>query len=117
MEYTYRLLYRPFEHRNCPQHDFLRWENDGSIFGMVTYSDRLLDSEIKHYSLSPISEMIEASKLNYANDYYDKITIDFDPKNNYCTVHLSLMGEHMDSYRASPVGVLSDIRTKSYRII
>ena len=51
MRYKYRLLYRPFGVGTYPTSDFIKWEDDGSKFGILVYSRELTEKEIYKFEL------------------------------------------------------------------
>jgi len=55
-EYRYHLTLRPFGIGTYPNENFVKWEDDGSQFGVLVYSDKVPASRVSHYSLNPITE-------------------------------------------------------------
>jgi hypothetical protein len=61
MEYKYHLTLRPFSIGTQPDEGFLRFEDDGTRYGVLVYSRKLSLKEAKHFSLTAITE---AEELN-----------------------------------------------------
>ena len=54
MKYRYQLVYRPFSIGVYPTASFLKWEDDGSRFGVLVYSRELTEIEMHKYELRPL---------------------------------------------------------------
>lgn len=70
--YTYALTIRPFDIGTYPKQNFIRYveeEEDNYKFGLLEYSEPLDDTAINHYSLAPVSELLEYDGVVF--DYYD----------------------------------------------
>ena len=57
MEYSYNLTLRPFGIGTYPSENFLRWQDDGTQFGKIIYSQKIPAKRAAHYSLAHITEV------------------------------------------------------------
>ncbi len=119
MEYKYNLRSRPFgigTYPNIPS--FIRFEEDGSRFGCVVYSNALSIELMEKYELVPITDILKYDGANMLwNDEYDaKISI---PKNDRGTYYVQIVinhnGKEHKPTTKSGVEFLKDIYYGTYK--
>ncbi len=84
-KYTYALTIRPFDIGTYPKQNFIRVVEEAPEykFGLLEYSEPLDDTAIQHYSLAPVSEILQydGSMIDYYEGNYAKVKIERDSKN------------------------------------
>lgn len=84
-KYTYALTIRPFDIGTYPKQHFIRVVQEAPEYkyGLLEYSFPLDDTAIQHYSLAPVSEILQydQSTIDYYEGNYAKVKIERDSKN------------------------------------
>jgi len=124
LEYKYQLCYRPFSIGTYPsdkQFGYVRWEDDGSRYGLVVYSKPLPKEEYDSYELSPVTELekYNKSQIYYFDDYKANVSID---KNNSGRIYVAVEkldenGEIVDKSYESPTEFLKNIDDGKYKLV
>lgn len=83
--YTYALTIRPFDSENYPKQNFIRLVEEAPEYkyGLLEYSEPLDDTAIQHYSLAPVSEILQfdGTTLDYYEGNFAKVKIERDSYN------------------------------------
>ncbi len=72
-EYRYTMRARPFDIGTYPKEGFLRYEPEGGKFGTVVYDRKMPIKEFKKWEFIPETELQEAVKTEYTNEYHERI--------------------------------------------
>jgi len=83
--YTYALTIRPFDIGTYPKQNFIRVVEEAPEYkyGLLEYSEPLDDTAIQHYSLAPVSEILQfdGTTLDYYEGNFAKVKIERDSYN------------------------------------
>jgi hypothetical protein len=83
--YTYALTIRPFDSENYPKQNFIRLVKEAPEYkyGLLEYSEPLDDTAIQHFSLAPVSEILQfdGTTLDYYEGNFAKVKIERDSYN------------------------------------
>jgi hypothetical protein len=119
MEYKYNLRSRPFgigTYPNIPS--FIRFEEDGSRFGCVVYSEPLSIKMMDDFELVPITDILKYDGADMLwNDKYDaKISIlKNDRGTNYVKIVITANGKEGKPMSESGVDFLKNIANGKYK--
>lgn len=84
-KYTYALTIRPFDSGGYPKQNFIRVVQEAPEYkyGLLEYSMPLDDTAIQHYSLAPVSEILQfdGTTLDYYEGNFAKVKIERDSYN------------------------------------
>jgi hypothetical protein len=119
MEYKYNLRSRPFGIGTYPQNEnFIRFEEDGSRFGCVVYSEPLSIKMMDDFELVPITDILKYDGADMLwNDEYDaKISVlKNDRGTYYVKIVLTYKGKEGKPMTESGVDFLKEIETGRYK--
>ena len=115
-EYKYHLTLRPFDIGTYPKDNFVKFEDDGTRFGSIVYSKPVPQSEISHYSLSPITEAGELNgKTIYSGEYPWVLELKMNPRGYYYFEAVQYdNGEEVDRMNLTAEEVLRNLREGRY---
>lgn len=78
MEYSYNLTLRPFDIGTYPRDNFLRYEEDGTQFGRIIYSQKVPINDASHFSLAHITEVeeLDGKQFLWGSEYKWNISVE-----------------------------------------
>jgi hypothetical protein len=121
-EYTYALIYRPFDIGTYPDQNFIRFDDNNKYpFGMLVYSSPLSIDMMNKYQLSPISEIenLDNKKIDYYDGLLASLKIVRNSK-NIPFVEATMFDENnkeIERETIPGISFLSSIERGKYKII